>query len=429
MKPSIANQLKAAKKSSYQLATLTAEQKNTCLSRFAELLSQQKDKLLVANQKDLEEQQGKIAPALYQRLKLTTEKIDTLIQGLKELCSLPDPVGKVTLKTILDEGLELSRVTVPVGVIAIVFESRPDVIPQILGLALKSANAVVLKGGREAHHSNRAFFDVVKLLEEEFDFVPSGWVQLLESREEFREILAFPQYIDLVIPRGSNALVKSIMQSTQIPVLGHADGVCHMFIDKGCDVEQAIALAIDSKKDYPAACNALETVLVDSQVAREFLKGFYQQCRQHQISIRAEKEVADLLADESIKEPDSWHVEYGDLRLSVKIVNGLAEAIEHINQHGSHHTDCIISKDQNSIATFQSLVDSASVFVNASTRFADGFRFGFGAEVGISTARTHARGPVGIEGLVIYKYLLTGHGQTVAPYNQGERSYLHKRLI
>lgn len=422
--------LKAAKTSFYSQSTLSLAQRNEALTIFAQLIDEHQDFLLAENKKDCDAQAGKIANVLYQRLILTSGKITQLVQGIKDMVNLPDPIGTTQLKTELDTNLILERITVPIGVIGIIFESRPDVIPQILSLILKSGNTVVLKGGSEALHSNQAFMTLVEKLNEQCPFLTAGWAQLVTTREAVHDMLNYPQYVDLVIPRGSNALVQQIMSSTNIPVLGHADGICHQYVHPSAKIDEAIDVIIDSKIQYPSACNALETLLVDTAIANQFLERFIPKAKEADITLKGCNKTRSLNSGikEAATEAD-WQTEYGDLTLSVKIVNNINDAIEHINQYGSHHTDGILAEDPQIQQVFMNSVDSASVFVNASTRFADGFRYGFGAEIGISTAKTHARGPVGLEGLTIYKYKLVGNGQVVKTYTgESAKPFTHKPL-
>jgi glutamate-5-semialdehyde dehydrogenase len=383
---------------------------------FADIMHQHHAVLVAANERDLHREKGHLAPSMYQRLKLDADKLYQLVEGTRDVMRLPDPVGRVLTKTLLDDGLILEKVAVPLGVIGIIFESRPDVIPQILALILKSGNAVVLKGGREAIESNAAFMQIVSELNAACPWLPTGWAQLLDGREAVHEMLQYPQYVDLVIPRGSNDLVQSIMANTRIPVLGHADGVCHLYVHASADMDSAVRIAIDAKAQYPAACNALETLLVDQVLAPTFLPRFVQAAQAHGINLKGDPQVSLYVSDIAIDPVTDWHCEYGDLTLAMGVVPHLEAAITHINTYGSHHTDGILAQDADAIQRFFHAVDSAGVFANASTRFADGFRYGFGAEIGISTARTHARGPVGLEGLVTYKYLLTGSGHIVTDY-------------
>lgn len=427
---SLEESLKNSKNAFLVMATLSTAQKNEALAQFATIIENSADFLLTENRKDIEQaEKDGLTASLYQRLKLDEGKIRQLVQGIRDLINLPDPAGRVLSATKLDDGLILEKQTVPLGVIGIIFESRPDVIPQILSLILKSGNAVVLKGGREAVHSNNAFMKLVGELNQRSNFLPENWATLLDSREAVREMLNYPQYVDLVIPRGSNELVQSIMAATKIPVLGHADGVCHLYAHASADQAQAVKIAVDAKIQYPAACNALETLLVDEAISVEFLPLFYEAAQKAGITLKGcEKTKAVLPSVEPATEAD-WRAEYGDLTLAVKVVSGLEAAIEHINRYGSHHTDAIAAKDPATLERFMNAVDSACVFANASTRFADGFRFGLGAEIGISTAKTHARGPVGLEGLVIYKYKLRGEGQIVADYaGANAKPFLHEPL-
>ncbi|HZI99577.1 MAG TPA: glutamate-5-semialdehyde dehydrogenase [Gemmatimonadaceae bacterium] len=367
--------------------------------------------ILAANKKDLEAAQGTIAPPLYKRLVVNEPKLRDLIDGIEQLAAMPDPVGKVLLETQLDDGLILRRVQTPIGVIAAIFESRPEVVGQIAALAIRSGNAVLLKGGREAANSNAALGSIIHRVLERHGV--AGAVQLVTTREEVTQLLAMNDLISLVIPRGSNEMVQSIQNSTRIPVLGHADGICHVYIDASADPEKAMRIAVDSKAQYPAVCNAAETLIVHRDFpAREQL-------------FSALKSAGVDLHMES----DFGH-EFLDLVMAVHIVGNMDEAIDHIHRHGSAHTDAIVTEDARAAQRFLNEVDSAGVYWNASTRFADGFRYGFGAEVGVSTNKTHARGPVGVEGLLIYKYHLIGNGHIVATYSgENPRPFQHRRIL
>ncbi len=425
----MAQLLQQSRSASYVLGALTTEQKNHALTIFAQLIEENTSLLLHANHQDLDSQVGKISNSLYQRLKLDREKLLQLAQGIYDVIRLPDPVGQLLATTKMDENLILEKVSVPIGVIGIIFESRPDVIPQILALALKSGNAVVLKGGKEALNSNFAFMDLVEKMNAQCPWLPPHWAQLLDGRQAVQEMLAYNQYVDLIIPRGSNQLVQSIMASTKIPVMGHADGICHLYVHPSAGLQNAIAVAIDSKSQYPSACNALETLLVDEAIANTFLPQFFEAATQANITLRGCEKTCAILPHIAQATEVDWQTEYGELTLAVKVVSGLEEAITHINTYGSHHTDGILAQDKAAQEAFLTGVDSANVFINASTRFADGFRFGLGAEVGISTAKTHARGPVGLEGLVIYKYKLRGAGHVVSTYvGEHAKSFLHEKL-
>ena len=367
--------------------------------------------ILTANKKDLEAAQGTIAPPLYKRLVVNGPKLRDLIDGIEQLAVMPDPLGKVLLETQLDDGLILRRVQTPIGVIAAIFESRPEVVGQIAALAIRSGNAVLLKGGREAANSNAALGSIIHRVLERHGV--AGAVQLVTTREEVTQLLAMNDLISLVIPRGSNEMVQSIQNSTRIPVLGHADGICHVYIDASADPEKAMRVAVDSKAQYPAVCNAAETLIVHRDFpAREQL-------------FSALKSAGVDLHMES----DFGH-EFLDLVMAVHIVGNMDEAIDHIHRHGSAHTDAIVTEDASAAQRFLNEVDSAGVYWNASTRFADGFRYGFGAEVGVSTNKTHARGPVGVEGLLIYKYHLIGNGHIVATYSgENPRAFQHRRVL
>ncbi len=421
--------LRRSRSAAQAMAVMATDRKNKALRRLAGLIEARQDFLLSENARDLDEQRDRISQSLYQRLVLSESKLSGLIQGILDVCNLEDPVGRVISRTELDEGLTLDKETVPIGVVGIIFESRPDVVPQILSLILKSGNAVVLKGGSEAVHSNRAFLSVVDELNRHCPWLPLGWAVQLDSREDVWEMLRHPEFLDLVIPRGSNQLVRSIMDASQVPVLGHTEGVCHLYVDAEADLEKAVELAVDGKAQYPSACNSIETLLVDRSLADRYLPRVKKALDAVEVELRGCPETCELLPGIQEATEDDWTTEYGDLTLAIRVIGGLDEAVDHINSHGSHHTDAIVSENPATRERFLAAVDSASVFANASTRFADGFRFGLGAEIGISTARTHARGPVGLEGLVIYKYKLRGDGQIVAEYSGPEaKPFRHRAL-
>jgi glutamate-5-semialdehyde dehydrogenase len=367
--------------------------------------------IYAANKKDLEAAQGKIAAPLYKRLSVNEPKLRDLVEGIEQLAATPDPIGRVLLETELDDGLTLRKVQTPIGVIAAMFESRPEVVGQIAALAIRSGNAVLLKGGREAAQTNAAIGAIINHVLEKHGV--AGAVQLVSTREEVAQLLAMNDLISLVIPRGSNEMVQSIQSSTRIPVLGHADGICHVYIDEAADPEKAIRIAVDSKTQYPAVCNAAETLLVHKNFS-------------------ARQKVLDALRAAGVElrlESDFGH-EFLDLVMSVHVVDSIDQAIQHIHRYGSAHTDAIVTEDRAAAQRFLNEVDSAGVYWNASTRFADGFRYGFGAEVGVSTNKTHARGPVGVEGLLIYKYQLIGNGHIVATYSgENARPFLHRRIL
>ena len=412
-----------AKAASIRMAALDGEVKNRAILAVAAALENHADEIEAANRLDQQEASNLDLP-LQKRLKYDRGKITASIEGLRSLVTLPDPVGVTQKATLLDDGLELYRVSCPIGVIGVVFESRPDALVQISTLCLKSGNAVLLKGGSEALNSNRILARIVRDAAIEAG-ASEGWLQLLETRADVSEMLELDDCIDLVIPRGSNAFVKYIMEHTSIPVMGHADGICHLYVDKDADVEMAVRLAVDAKTQYVSVCNAIETLLVHKDIAAAFLPKAAEALRAKNVQLRCCDRSLPYMAGSIPATEQDWDTEYLDYILSVKVVDSLDEAIEHINFHGSGHTDAIVTKAKDAASRFMALVDSADVFWNCSTRFADGFRFGLGAEVGIATGKIHARGPVGLEGLCIYKWLLKGSGQIVAPYADGTRHFKH----
>jgi glutamate-5-semialdehyde dehydrogenase len=360
-------------------------------------------------------------------LKFDESKIEEACKGLESLIGMKDPVG-ATLRAIeLDEDLELYKVSCPIGVIGVIFESRPDALVQISALCLKSANAVILKGGSEAFETNRLLAEIITEASINSG-IPQGWLTLLETRTDVEEMLAMDEYIDLIIPRGSNAFVRHIMENTHIPVLGHADGICHIYIDSAADAKMAVKIAKDSKCQYVAVCNAAETILVHHDIAAGYLPEMKKALEAENVEIRGCSETLKIIDAKKATEED-WRTEYLDLIVSVKVVSTIDDAISHINTYGSGHTDVIVTNDKERALKFMNLVDSADVFLNCSSRFSDGFRFGLGAEVGISTNKIHARGPVGLEGLLIYKWRLFGNGHIVADYSgSNARSFTHRPL-
>lgn len=421
--------LKNAKASSLQLALLKENEKNKILLDFKKLIIKNKNKLILENKKDLKKSHNKISKTLYSRLELSENKISFICQGIDDLIKLPDPVGVLLSKTLLDKELILEKISSQLGVLGIVFESRPDVIPQILTLSLKTSNSVVLKGGKEAHFTNRFFMKLIQQLSLKHKKLPMHWAHYIDSREEFQEILSYPEYVSLIIPRGSNALVKEIQKKSLIPVLGHADGICHLYLHKDASLKKSIPIILDSKTQYPSACNALETLLIDQSRAREFLKLFYPLAQKNKIKLFGCKKTLKHLPQIRLATEKDFKTEWGDLILNIRIVKNIDEAVEHIEKFGSHHTDGILTENKIIAQNFLQKVDSANVYVNTSTRFADGFRYGFGAEVGISTSKLHARGPVGIDGLLTYKYQLTGNGHIVSDYTGKQaKRFQHKKV-
>lgn len=417
----------AAQSAAIRLAVLHAELKNKALERIAAAFAANREAIIRANQEDLERsEREQLAAPLLKRLKFDGVKINETIEGIRSLMGLADPVGQTLLATELDEGLELYKVSCPIGVIGVIFESRPDALVQISTLCLKSGNSVLLKGGSEAKATNRILTDLIAGASEAAG-IPPGWIHLLETRADVSEMLKMDREIDLIIPRGSNEFVRYIMDNSRIAVMGHADGICHCYVDEAADLEMAVRVVVDSKIQYVAVCNALETLLVHQGVAASFLPALKEALDRHHVTLAGCPKTRAIIPAEQATEED-WRTEYLDYKLAVKVVADMGEAIEHINRYGSGHTDTIVTDLKERAARFLSLVDSGNVFWNCSTRFSDGFRYGFGAEVGISTGKLHTRGPVGLEGLVIYKYKLLGQGQIVADYASKSRSFRHRKM-
>jgi delta-1-pyrroline-5-carboxylate synthetase len=417
----------AAREAARSLLAAGGQARVAALERIAAALVQRQDEILAANALDREEaaasvRAGTLGASAAARLELSEGKLRALADGVRAIAALPEPVGRLLRHTEVAAGLELRLETAPIGVLLVIFESRPDALPQIAALALRSGNGLLLKGGKEAARSNAALHRVIT--EALAPSLPAAAVSLVTSREAVADLLALDDVIDLVIPRGSNELVRHIQQNTRIPVLGHADGVCHVYVDEAASLPMAQAIVRDAKVDYPAACNAMETLLVHQRWLDEgrllALLGALDGVKLH-----AHPAQTALLG---LPPAPALHHEYGDLACTVVIVPDLEAAVEHIHAHGSGHTECIVTDDAQAAERFLAAVDSACVFHNASTRFADGFRFGLGAEVGISTSRIHARGPVGVEGLLTTKWTLRGAGQTVAAVKAGEVSYTHRDL-
>lgn len=420
---------RAMKEVSPLLAAAPAEKRNLALEYIRTALQEHREEIFEANRKDLAAAEENQIPApVKKRLRFDEGKLSDVSAELTSLISLPDPVGKTTLARQLDEGLNLYRVTCPIGVIGVIFEARPDAMVQISSLCLKSGNCAILKGGKETLHTNRVLFRLIRDAAVSAG-LPEKCLLQAEQHNEIDELLECRDSVDLLIPRGSNAFVQYIMSHTDIPVLGHADGVCHIYADKDCDMEKAIPIIVDAKTQYTAACNAVETLLVHRDIARKLLPPLKTALEAASVKIRGDRETAALIGAEPIGEDESWHREYLDLILAVKLVGDEDEAIAHINRYGSHHTDCILTENAAAAEKFMTLVDSAGVYQNCSTRFADGFRYGFGAEVGISTSKIHARGPVGLDGLLSYKYRLFGSGQIVGDYASGKKKFLFKDLM
>ncbi len=417
----------AARQAAIRLAAAESNVKNQALREIINALKANADKIAAANSEDIAgAREANLAEPLLKRLKFDQAKIDAACEGLESLIKLDDPVGRTLSGLELDDGLELYKVTCPIGVIGVIFESRPDALVQISALCLKSSNAVLLKGGSEAAQTNRTLAEIITQACQKTS-LPSGWLGLLETRADVTEMLKLDEYIDLIVPRGGNEFVKYIMDNTNIAVLGHADGICHVYIDADADIDMAVDITVDSKCQYCGVCNAAETLLVHRDIAAEFLPKVKPALEEKGVEIRGCAQTAEIIKVKPATTKD-WSTEYLDLILAVRIVDGLDDAVEHINKFGSGHTDAIVTNNGQSAARFMNLVDSADVFHNCSTRFSDGFRFGLGAEVGISTNKIHARGPVGLEGLLICKWRLLGKGHTVADYAAGKKNFTHRKL-
>lgn len=416
------------KSASPSMAASTLSMRNQTLLALADSLRSHAEEIFAANREDLAAaQRDKLSSALLSRLKFDEQKLLSSISGLESLSALPDPTGRVLLKRELDRGLVLTKVTVPIGVIGIIFEARPDAMIQVASLCIKSGNCAVLKGGKESLHTNRLLFSLIYDCALKCDLPPACLLHATEHAQ-ITELLSFDHLVDLLIPRGSNAFVRYIMDHTNIPVMGHAGGVCHIYVDRDADTESALPIILDAKTQYPAACNAVETLLIHRDLASTFLPAVTQLLRTSGVQIRGTREVMELLAGTDIMEDADFTTEYNDRILSIKLVSGVEEAVLHINTYGSHHTDTILTENDKTAEYFLQRVDSAGVYRNCSTRFADGYRYGFGAEVGIATGKLHARGPVGLDGLVTYKYRLIGEGQTVTEYASGEKQFHHRDL-
>ncbi|MEG4283034.1 glutamate-5-semialdehyde dehydrogenase [Microcoleus sp. A006_D1] len=414
--------------SARKLAVLSADAKNQAIEAIAKALEAAAADVLAANAADCKAAEADgIAKPLYDRLKLDESKLKSAIAGVRDVAKLPDPIGAVQIHRELDTGLILKRVTCPLGVLGIIFEARPEALIQIVSLAIKSGNGVILKGGKEAVRSCEILTKVIHQALAETAVNPEA-VQLLTTREETIELLKMDEYVDLIIPRGSNSFVRFVQENTRIPVLGHADGICHLYADKAADIQKAVEISVDAKTQYPAACNAIETLLVHSAIAPIFLPAVAQALQQKKVELRGDEPTRAILDIAAANEAD-WSTEYSDLILSIKIVDSVEEAINHINTYGSRHTDAIVTEDSEAAETFLNQVDAAGVYHNCSTRFADGFRYGFGAEVGISTQQMPPRGPVGLEGLITYKYRVVGDGHIAASYvGKDAQEFTHREL-
>jgi glutamate-5-semialdehyde dehydrogenase len=431
----VASIARSAREASRRLALLSGETRRATLLALADALEGNGGRILAANTKDCAAAEkllstGEMTPALFSRLRIKQGGIAEMAARVREVANLPDPLGKRLAATELDQGLILHKESCALGVIAVVFESRPDVVPQVASLGLKSGNAVLLKGGAEAANSNESIVAVWRETLCRLPDVPQESIHLLQSRSDVMELLRLQGEVDLLIPRGSKEFVAFMEQNSRIPVLGHGEGICHIFVDRAADLNRAVTVTLDSKVQYPAACNSVETLLVHKDVAAAFLPRVVAELKRANVEVRGCPRVLALLPEVKLVpaiEKD-WSTEYSDLILSVRIVDTVEQGLEHIHRYGSKHTECIVTEDQAVAERFLQEVDAAGVFHNASTRFADGYRYGLGAEVGISNGKLHARGPMGIEGLTTYKYKLRGNGHIVAEYSSGVRHFKHKPL-
>ena len=419
---------KKVKADSFLLMASSNDMRNTCLKNIIENLKKDKEHILSENKRDVENARlENISSSILSRLLFDEHKMDTVIAGINDLIKMPDPIGKITLKRELDEGLVLTRTTTPIGVIGVIFEARPDALVQIASLCIKSGNAAILKGGSEALLTNRALFESIKRAVKDSNLPEHALVQL-EARSDVSELLSCYEYVDLLIPRGSNSFVKYIMDNTNIPVMGHADGICHTYVDEEFDLDKSIRILVDAKTQYPSACNTTETILVHKNAVDKLFPRLNKAFNDAKIKVFAHENIIDKFDNAVPATDNSFHTEYLEKTVNVKTVDDIDEAINHINTYGSHHTDAILTNIDSNADYFMNRVDSANVYKNCSTRFADGFRYGFGAEVGISTGKLHARGPVGLEGLCTYKYKLYGNGDIVADYADGKKEFHFKDL-
>jgi glutamate-5-semialdehyde dehydrogenase len=432
---SVAQVAQRARAAARSLARLSLEVRNEVLLAAAKAIEDNAARILAANEIDCRAAEaavaaGSMSSAMFARLRTTDRGAAQMAKQVREVAGLPDPLGRRLSATELDDGLELYKETCPLGVIGIVFEARPEVVPQVASLALKSGNALILKGGSEALHSNEALVEIWRDCLAKFPAVPVDAVNLLQTRADVLELLALDRDVDLIIPRGSRSLVEFVGRNSRIPVLGHGEGICHVYVDRAADIKKALDVTYDAKVQGPAICNAAETLLVHERIAPEFLPQIVSKLKKAGVEIRGCAKTLALLPGEGIipATEQDWSTEYSDLILSIRIVASLDEAIDHINRYGSRHTEAILTEDAAAAAKFMSEVDAAGVYQNASTRFADGYRYGFGAELGVSNSKLHARGPMGLEGLTSYKFKLFGNGHTVAEYVKGEKKFTHKPI-
>ncbi|HYW01578.1 MAG TPA: glutamate-5-semialdehyde dehydrogenase [Candidatus Acidoferrum sp.] len=421
---------KRSREASLKVANSSVESRNHAILGIAEEIGSQRQQLVAANSKDVNDAtQSGLASPLVKRPKLDDAKIDSIIKGLTAVAQLEDPLNRTLLSIEMDQGLELYKITCPIGVVCAIFESRPDALVQIASLCLKSANAVILKGGVEAKNTNRILTDCIRKCLRRFEEIPEDTVQLIETREDIDKLLKMDEYIDLLLPRGSSSLVKYVKENSRIPVLGHAEGICHEYVDADADVDMAVEICYDAKVQHPAVCNAMNALLIHKDIAPSFLPKIAERYQKARVELRGDERTRKLLPEMKAVTEKDWSTEYLDLILAIKIVDSVKEAVDHINHYSTHHTDGIVTNNTSNARRFLNDVSSAVVLHNASTRFSDGYRFGLGAEVGISTGKTHARGPVGLEGLVTYKYVVVGSGQIVSSYvGEHPKAFTHRPL-
>ena len=420
----------AAKRGSRSLASLHEAKRNCVLEAMASALERSASELFFANEEDMRAAKSRsgedaLPASTLSRLKLTEPKLREMVEQVRSVAALPDPLNRKLDAIELDEGLQLEKISVPLGVLAVVFEARPDAVTQIASLAIKSGNAVILKPGREVEHTAKA---IVRVLRSAIasEGIAEDAISLVLGRDKVKDLLAMHDLVDMVIPRGSKSLVEFVQANTRIPVLGHSEGICHIYVDRAVDQDLALRIIDDAKLDYPAACNAVETVLIHRDIASQFLPKLLKRLRKRGVVLHGDEHVRATSGD--VAPVAAWHCEYGEPELAIGVVDSLDAAIDHIHKHGSSHTESILTEDVAAAEKFLREVDAAGVFHNASTRFADGFRYGFGAEVGISTSKLHARGPVGLEGLTTYKYILRGHGHIAGDYRGlNARAFTHRR--
>ena len=408
----VSDKAKAAKSGMRILSLVSSEVRNNALQAMASAIRDNRGSILAANKIDMKNGLADcLADPLMKRLELDDKKIEIMADNLVQVAALPEPIGQIDSMWERPNGLRIGTVRVPIGVIGVIYESRPNVTVEVAALCIKSGNGVLLRGGSEAISSNTVIAEILQKSAKDFGLDQAIQFVNITDRQAVQSMIAKHELIDLIVPRGSNEFIRYIMKNSEIPVVGHADGVCHVFIDQNADLEMATEIAINSKTQYVAACNAMETLLVHQKVAQTFLPRIQVRLAQEGVELRGCKTSQSICPDMLVANSKDWSTEYLDKILSIRIVDDFDQAVDHINKYGSHHSDAIITKDYATAQKFLKVVDSAAVYVNSSTRFTDGYEFGLGAEVGISTQKLHCRGPMGLEGLTSYKYVIYGDGQ------------------